>query len=95
MDVRLVVEGDPQPLPPGIDLAAYRIAQEGLTNALRHSGASEVTVAVRHRADLLQVEVHDNGGGLRRSGQVLGCSGREGTDSGVTLTATLPTGRPG
>ncbi len=109
VDVRLVVEGDPQPLPPGIDLAAYRIAQEGLTNALRHSGASQVTVAIRHQPDALQVEVHDNGRGLQRTKNpghgLVGVRERvalyggtvevaNGPDSGVTLTATLPTGRP-
>ena len=109
VDVRLVVEGDPKPLPPGIDLAAYRIAQEGLTNALRHSGASKVTVAVRHQPDSLQVEVHDNGRGLQRTKNpghgLVGVRERvalyggtvevaNGPDSGVTLTATLPTGRP-
>jgi signal transduction histidine kinase len=110
VDVRLVIEGDPQPLSPGIDLAAYRIAQEGLTNALRHSGASEVTVAVRHQPDSLQVEVSDNGRGLQRTKNpghgLVGVRERvalyggavevaNGPDRGVTLTATLPTGRPG
>jgi len=109
LDVRLVVEGEPHPLPPGVDLAAYRIAQEGLTNALRHSGASEVTVAVRHQPDAVQVEVRDNGHGLRRTTNpghgLVGVRERvamyDGTvevantpGGGVCLTATLPTGRP-
>jgi signal transduction histidine kinase len=110
LDVRLVREGDPMPLPAGIDLAAYRIAQEGLTNALRHSGASEVTVAVRHHLDALQVEVRDNGRGLQRTRNpghgLVGVRERvalyggtvqvsNATDSGgVSLTATLPLGRP-
>jgi signal transduction histidine kinase len=108
VDVQLVLEGDPQPLPPGIDLAAYRIAQEGLTNALRHSGASQVTVAVRHQPDSLQVQVRDNGRGLQRTKNpghgLVGVRERvalyggavevaNGRDRGVTLTATLPTGR--
>jgi signal transduction histidine kinase len=107
--VRLVVEGEPRPLPPGIDLAAYRIAQEGLTNALRHSGASEVTVSVRHHPDTLQIEVRDNGSGLQRTKNpghgLVGVRERvalyDGTvdvtsspEGGVSLTATLPTGRP-
>ncbi len=109
LDVRLVREGDPMPLPAGIDLAAYRIAQEGLTNALRHSGASEVTVAVRHHLDALQVEVRDNGRGLQRTrnpghglvgvrervalyGGTVEVSNADG--GGVSLTATLPLGRP-
>ena len=110
VDVRLVVEGDPSPLPPGIDLAAYRIAQEGLTNALRHSGASAVTVAVRHQPDRVQVEVRDDGHGLQRTTNpghgLVGVRERvalyggtvevsNAADGGVTLTATLPTGRAG
>ena len=62
--IRLTVEGDPVPLPPGVDLAAYRIAQEGLTNALRHSGADEVVLTVRHRPESVDVEVLDNGRGV-------------------------------
>ncbi|MGZ5368808.1 MAG: sensor histidine kinase [Aeromicrobium sp.] len=62
--VRLEVEGTPYDLPPGVDLAAYRIAQEGLTNALRHSGATEVGVLVRYGDRHLDVEVVDNGRGL-------------------------------
>jgi signal transduction histidine kinase len=62
--VSLEVEGEPYDLPPGLDLAAYRIAQEGLTNALRHSGASEATVRVRYGDRHVDVEVVDNGRGL-------------------------------
>jgi signal transduction histidine kinase len=106
--VRLTVEGNPRPLPPGIDLAAYRIVQEGLTNALRHSGASEVTVTVRHEPEVVQIEVRDNGHGLRRSKNpghgLVGVRERvamyDGTievanvpSGGVSLTATLPAGR--
>ena len=65
VQVSLRVEGEPQPLPPGVDLAAFRIAQEGLTNALRHSGASEIRLHVRHSASAVEVEVVDNGRGLR------------------------------
>ena len=66
-EVALRVEGEPTPLSPGLDLAAYRIAQEGLTNALRHSGARRITVTVRHRPHDLEVEVCDDGHGLRPS----------------------------
>ena len=62
--VRLEVEGEPYELPPGADLAAYRIAQEGLTNALRHSGASTVQVRVRYAPHEVTVEVVDDGAGL-------------------------------
>ena len=62
--VRLSVHGTPYPLPPGLDLAAYRVAQEGLTNALRHSGGSRVDVAVRYEPLHVEVEVSDNGQGI-------------------------------
>ena len=48
LPVELHVEGDPLPLPPAIDLSAYRIVQEGLTNALKHAGASRADVEVRY-----------------------------------------------
>src|SRR6478672_12947193 len=57
MEVTLHVEGDPVPLSPGVDLAAYRIAQEGLTNALRHAEATEAHVLVRYAPTHLDVEV--------------------------------------
>ena len=65
VEVSLQVAGEPRPLPPGIDLAAFRIAQEGLTNALRHAQATDVCVRVRHSASAVEVEVLDNGRGLR------------------------------
>ena len=64
LPVRLAVHGSPYPLAPGVDLAAYRIAQEGLTNALRHSGASTVTVEIRYDPTQLEVSVTDDGSGL-------------------------------
>jgi signal transduction histidine kinase len=65
LEVRLRVEGDPVPLSPGVDLAAYRIAQEGLTNALRHAHATRAEVLVRYTPGRLDVAVEDNGRGLR------------------------------
>jgi signal transduction histidine kinase len=58
-------EGEPLPLSPGTETAAVRIIQEALTNALRHSGAGLATLAVRWRHDGLELEVTDDGGGLR------------------------------
>jgi signal transduction histidine kinase len=65
--VELVVEGDPVDLPQGADLTAYRIAQEGLTNALRHAHPTRVTVRVAYRPDALVVEVEDDGQGVATS----------------------------
>ena len=55
----------PFPLPRAIDLSAYRIVQEGLTNALKHARASHADVTVRYRPDELQIEVRDDGDGRR------------------------------
>jgi len=76
MQVRLTVEGEQVPLSPGIDLAAYRIAQEGLTNALRHADATEARVLVRYSPDRLDVVVEDDGRGL--DGTSAGDSGGHG-----------------
>ena len=61
LPVALHVDGDPVPLPRGIDLSAYRIVQEGLTNALKHANASDADVTVRYRPDELEIEIRDNG----------------------------------
>ena len=50
LPVRLHVDGEPVPLPQAIDLSAYRIVQEGLTNALKHARASQADVTVRYAA---------------------------------------------
>ena len=63
LPARLHVDGEPFPLPRGIDLSAYRIVQEGLTNALRHADASDADVTVRYRPDEVESEVRDNGAG--------------------------------
>ncbi|MGA7987715.1 MAG: sensor histidine kinase [Candidatus Dormiibacterota bacterium] len=59
--VRVRVDGTQRPLAPGVELSAYRIVQESLTNVLRHSGASEAEVSIRYGGDDLTVEVTDNG----------------------------------
>jgi signal transduction histidine kinase len=63
LPVELHVDGDPVPLPRGIDLSAYRIVQEGLTNALKHAHASDADVTVRYLPDELEIEIRDNGQG--------------------------------
>ena len=63
LPVRLHRDGDPFPLPRAIDLSAYRIIQEGLTNALKHARASHADVTVRYGSDELQIEIRDDGRG--------------------------------
>ena len=67
LPVRLHVDGEPFPLPAAIDLSAYRIVQEGLTNALKHARASRVDVTVCYRSDSLRTEVRDDGIGAAAS----------------------------
>jgi signal transduction histidine kinase len=61
LPVQLHVDGDRFPLPRAIDLSAYRIVQEGLTNALKHASASQADVTVRYGPNELHIEVRDNG----------------------------------
>jgi signal transduction histidine kinase len=59
----LDIEGEPVPLPAGVDLTAYRLVQEGLTNAIKHAAARHAEVRVRYGADHVEIEVCDDGRG--------------------------------
>jgi signal transduction histidine kinase len=61
VDVR--IEGSRQELPPGVDLSAYRIVQEGLTNALKHAKGAHAEVVVRYTEEGVEVEIVDDGPG--------------------------------
>jgi signal transduction histidine kinase len=75
MPVTLRVEGDPRPLPPGIDLSAYRIVQEALTNALKHAGPASGEVVLRYGEDELELEISDDGRGASESSPSLASGG--------------------
>jgi len=60
LPVRLEVTGQPRPLPGGVELSVYRIVQEALTNVLRHSHPTRVTVTLSFRGSRLEVEVIDD-----------------------------------
>jgi signal transduction histidine kinase len=107
LPVRLHVEGEPFPLPRAIDLSAYRIVQEGLTNALKHAHASGADVTVRYGRDELGVEVRDDGRGaaardglghglvgIRERVKIYGGEMSAGTANGggFLLEASLPIG---
>lgn len=70
LPVELRVEGRPNGLSPGIELSAYRIVQEALTNALRHAGGAPAEVVVRHLPRELEIEVADRGNGNGGNGEV-------------------------
>ncbi len=59
----LEVLGEPKPLPAAVELTAYRIVQESLTNVIRHSGASRATVSVKYEPSVVTIQVDDNGQG--------------------------------
>jgi signal transduction histidine kinase len=61
LPVEFRVRGEPAPLPPGIDLSAYRIVQEALTNALKHAGPARAKVEVRWGRDSVELEITDDG----------------------------------
>jgi signal transduction histidine kinase len=58
------VDGERRELPVGIELSAYRIVQEALTNALKHAGRANASVSVRYGADSLELEIADDGAGV-------------------------------
>ena len=68
LPVEIVVEGEPKRLSPGVDLAAYRVVQEALTNALKHAGAARAQVSIRYGTDALELAV-TNDGHARRNGR--------------------------
>ncbi|WP_214109335.1 sensor histidine kinase [Acrocarpospora catenulata] len=62
--VHHVVEGDPVRLAPGLDLSAYRIVQEALTNAVKYAGEADVTIRIAYHPLSITLEVTDNGTGV-------------------------------
>ena len=65
--VDLTVAGEPRPLPPGVELTAYRVVQEALTNTVRHADGASATVHIEYRPGELTIEVTDTGGTPRSS----------------------------
>jgi signal transduction histidine kinase len=68
LPVEVEVVGEPRPLPFGVDLSAYRIVQEALTNALKHAGPASATVRVCYGSDDVLLEIADDGRGLAGDG---------------------------
>jgi signal transduction histidine kinase len=105
LPVELTVDGTPVDLPPGIDLSAYRIVQEALTNALKHAGPARARVLVRYEGEDLTLEITDDGlgtgdgggtghglVGVRERVEVFGGELETGhrDEGGYTLRARLP-----
>jgi signal transduction histidine kinase len=105
LPVELHVEGDACPLPRAIELSAYRIVQEGLTNALKHARATQADVTMRYEPSALQLEIRDDGlgsttsdglghglVGIRERVKIYGgeMSAGVGNGGGFVLTTRLP-----
>ena len=107
LPVELTIEGQTRPLPAGIDLSAYRIVQEALTNTLKHAGPAWARVTVRYRTDDVELEMLDDGrrstngsqgghgiAGMSERVQLYGGTLETGRrdDGGFTVRARLPAG---
>ncbi|WP_405592040.1 sensor histidine kinase [Streptomyces sp. NBC_01190] len=102
----VTIAGDRRPLPPGADLAAFRIVQEALTNTVRHSGSRSARVHLGYRTGTVEVRIDDDGpaaqrvrqasgnglAGMRERAAALGGSVEAGPrpDGGFRVSATLP-----
>jgi signal transduction histidine kinase len=82
LPVALTVRGDVQPLPAGVELAAYRIVQEALTNSLRHAGPARAAVLLDYSPGTLELRISDDGQG---SGDVVAGRGIAGMRDRITL----------
>jgi signal transduction histidine kinase len=83
--VELDTSGGLEAIPPGVDLSAYRIAQEAMTNVLKHAGATHVDLTVRCEGGAVEVLVEDDGRGPSGNGQVVGGHGLIGMRERVNL----------
>ncbi|RFS83799.1 sensor histidine kinase [Actinomadura spongiicola] len=103
--VDVVRRGERGPLPPDVDLSAYRIVQEAATNVIRHAGTDHCRVTIDHRDGELVIEVDDDGrggvvgtgfgiAGMRERADLLGGELTAGPrpDGGFRVTARLPDG---
>lgn len=107
LPVQLDIVGEPVALPPGLDLSAYRIVQEALTNALKHAGPARANVLVGYGEDELAIDVRDDGSGAGSVSDGHGLAGmRErvalyggeletgpAADGGYRVTARFPLGQ--
>jgi signal transduction histidine kinase len=72
LPVELTVDGQPRDLPGTVDLIAFRIVQEALTNSIKHAGPASASVTVRFESDILELEICDDGRGAGTEATLLG-----------------------
>lgn len=94
LDVRVDESGTGPPLPAAVDLAAYRIVQESLTNAARHSGARHVTIRIHRDDRQLTIGIEDDGRGPAPAGNA-GGTGIAGMTERARALDGLLSARPG
>ena len=93
IEVSLEVQGQRRPLPAGVELAAFRIVQESLTNIVRHAQATAAAVQITYGSGELIVEIDDNGRGVNADGSRAGGSGIGGMrERAVALGGVLEAG---
>jgi signal transduction histidine kinase len=85
ISVHLRVDGAAVPVPPALDLCAYRIVQEALTNAIKHAAPARASVDVRWRESILELEISDDGRRRRSLKRTTGGHGIEGMRERVAL----------
>jgi signal transduction histidine kinase len=85
LPVDLEIEGEPVPLPAGVDLTAYRLVQEGLTNTIKHASAKHADVRVRYDGDHVEIEVFDDGRGVDGKAATAGGHGLVGMRERVSI----------
>ncbi|WP_202805848.1 sensor histidine kinase [Actinopolymorpha alba] len=104
LPVAVHLEGQQAPLPTVVDVTAYRIVQEALTNAVRHANATHVDVYLRYRSDRVDIAVKDNGhgggtstdgghglAGMRERAELVGGTlTATAADDGFEVSASLP-----
>jgi signal transduction histidine kinase len=88
LPVELEVVGTPYPLAPGVDLTAYRIVQEALTNTVRHARAERAAVTVSYEPGFVTVSIADSG--RRRNGSVPGVNGSAAAEPAPVLSGRPP-----
>ena len=87
--VQLTIEGEPAELPPAVDLAAYRVVQESLTNVVKHAGPAATTVRIAYQPGQVVVEITNDGPGSGIANADLG-SGIAGVDPGSGVAVADP-----
>jgi signal transduction histidine kinase len=96
LPVRLSIEGEPRPLPAALEVPAYRIVQQALTNTLKHAGPAHAEVLVRYRPLLLELDIRDDGRGMPATPEVghglIGMRERATLAGGCLLVGAGPAG---